>query len=360
MLEIDGSFGEGGGQLLRTAVALAAITGTPLGITHIRAKRDKPGLAPQHFAAVRAVAEICGAHVEGLELRSQTLAFTPGAIRSGSYRFEVGTAGSITLVLQALLPVLVSARGPSQVTVTGGTDVRGAPPVDYFAQVLLRLLAKMGVHASLHVLRRGYYPRGGGEAAIEVFPAVLKPLALESPGPLSALRGIAHVANLPAHVAERMRAAAVATLAGIGRIAQIKTQVLNPDAAYGAGGAIVLWAETAHSVLGAGRVAERGVPAEALGTSAATENLSDLACGGALDTHAADQILIYTALAGRPSRFTARELSSHARTAMWLIGQFMPMRFATKTNGACLTLTVSPAQEFQSPDSANLASPGLP
>lgn len=359
MLEIDGSFGEGGGQLLRTAVALSAITGTPLGITNIRAKRDKPGLAPQHLAAVRAVAEICGARVEGLELRSQSLAFTPGEIRSGSYRFGIGTAGSITLVLQALLPVLVAARGPSHVTVTGGTDVRGAPPLDYFSRVLLRLLEKMGVDARLHVLRRGYYPRGGGEAAIEVFPGPLRPLVLESPGPLTALYGIAHVGNLPAHVAQRMRDAAVATLAGLGKVAQIETQVLNRDLAFGAGGSVVIWAETAHSVVGAGRVAERGMRAEDLGTSAATELLSDVACGGALDTHAADQVLIYAALAGCRSSFTTRELSSHARTAMCLIGQFMPMRFETKTNGACMTLTVSRAEAFQSPDCATLASAGL-
>ena len=345
MLEIDGSYGEGGGQLLRTAVALAAITGTPLGIFNIRAKRDKPGLAPQHLAAVRAVAAVCGARVDGLELRSQALSFTPGEIRPGSYRFDVGTAGSITLVLQALLPVLVSARGPSHVTVSGGTDVRAAPPLDYFAKVLLRLLRSMGIVAHVEVLRRGYYPRGGGEVAIEVSPSVLHPLVRDSAGPLSAVHGIAHVGNLPAHIAERMRSAALETLAGLGQQVRIEVQVLGPDAAFGRGGAVVLWAEAAHSVLGAGRVAERGVRAEALGVSAATDLRTALACGAALDVHAVDQMLIYMAMARATCRFSACALSSHAETAMWLIERFMPTRFSTKPHGAYAQITAYPTRD---------------
>jgi RNA 3'-terminal phosphate cyclase (ATP) len=343
MLDIDASFGEGGGQLLRTGVALSAITGTAVRFSQIRAKRDKPGLAPQHLAAVKAVAEICSAQVEGLALRAQTLTFMPGKIRSGNFRFDIGTAGSITLLLQALLPVLISASGPSQMTVTGGTDVRAAPPLDYFSNVLLRLLRTMGVEAQLETRRRGYYPRGGGEVEIRIMPARLKPLQIESCGALTALRGVAHVANLPAHIVERMRAAALEKLGDIGAEAQIETSVLDAERAIGQGGALVLWAETRDSTLGSGRVAERGLRAEVLGESAAAELRADLACGATVDIHAADQLLIYAALARSDSRFTVRELSSHAQTAMWLIGRFLPIRFRTEAQGACVAVTVSHA-----------------
>lgn len=338
MLEIDGSYGEGGGQLLRVAVALSAITGIPVRLTAIRAGRDRPGMAPQHLAAVRAVAELCGARTEGLERRSETLVFAPGALRAGRYRFDVGTAGSITLVLQALLPVLASAPGACEVTVTGGTDVRGAPPLDYFIHVLLPLLRRMGVRARLHVRRRGYYPRGGGEVTLEVAGANLRPLVLESPGTLTAVRGLAHVGNLPAHIAERMRAAATDALGVYGLQARVETQILGPDDAFGPGGAIVLWAAAGGGALGAGRVAERGVRAESLGEAVAAELRGSLACGAALDVHAADQILVYLALAGGPSRFTAPELSSHARTAIWLIGQFTPARFTAEPAGRCIAI----------------------
>lgn len=342
MLEIDGSYGEGGGQLLRVAVALSAITGIPARLTAIRAGRDKPGMAPQHLAAVRAVAEVCGATTEGLERRSETLGFAPGALRAGRYRFDVGTAGSVTLVLQAILPVLASAPGASEVTVTGGTDVRGAPPLDYFIHVLLPLLRRMGLRARLHVRRRGYYPRGGGEMTLEVTGAGLRPLLLESLGTLAGVRGLAHVGNLPAHIAERMRAAATEALGGFGSQARIETQVLGPEAACGHGGAIVLWAAAAGGALGAGRVAERGVRAESLGESAAAELRGSIECGAALDVHATDQVLIYAALAGGPSRFTAPELSSHAMTAMWLIEQFTPTRFTVEPAGRCISIGARP------------------
>lgn len=340
MLEIDASHGEGGGQLLRTAVALSAITGTPVSLRQIRAKRDKPGLAPQHLAAVRAVASVCGAQVEGLELGAQALSFEPGPIQAGDFRFDIGTAGSITLLLQALLPVLLRAPGPSQVRVSGGTDVRAAPPLDYFVHVLLGLLRPMGAAVRLAVRRRGYYPRGGGEVDIRIVPARLQPLQIDTCGELLAVHGMAHIANLPLEIAERMRAAAMDRLAGLGRPLHIEARALGWADAIGAGGACVLWAATRHSLLGAGHVAERGLRAELLGQGAATELRADLACGAALDVHAADQVLIYTALADGDSRFTVRELSRHAQTAMWLIPQFLPVEFRPEAHRAGVAVNV--------------------
>jgi RNA 3'-phosphate cyclase len=338
MIELDGSFGEGGGQLARTAVALSAIAGEPLRLVNVRARRARPGLAPQHLAAVRAVASLCAARCSGLELRSREFTFAPGKLRGGEHRFEVGTAGSVTLVLQALLPVLACAPARSRVVVTGGTDVRAAPPLDYFRHVLLELLSLMGVKTRCEVRRRGYYPRGDGE--VEISAAPRRPRATDFNGDAGAakIEGLAHVGNLPAHIAERMRGAALAALGE--RRARIDTAILGEAEASGQGGAIVLWASAAGSVLGAGCVAERGVRAEKLGAEAGAELAADLDAGAALDAHAADQLLVWLALAGGGS-FTTRALTSHARTAIWLIEQFLPVRFAVAESGGLARVEVS-------------------
>lgn len=326
MIEIDGSTGEGGGQLLRTAVALSAITGRALHLTRVRARRARPGLAAQHLAAVKAVAALCSAQVDGLELASQEIRFDPGPVRAGTHVFDIGTAGSVTLVLQALLPVMLTAPAASRVRVIGGTDVRAAPPLDYLREVLLPLLHRVGVRAGVETVRRGYFPRGGGEVLCEVGPSTLRTVDLTEPGALESIDAFSHVANLPAHIAERMAAAARGLLGDLPEPG-VHVDLLGPEEAVGPGGAIVLRARTARSLLGAGRVAQRGVPAEQLGSEAAAELLADLAGGAGLDLHASDQLPIYLALAGPGSRFTVRTITSHAQTAMWLIERFLPVRF---------------------------------
>lgn len=334
MLELDGSYGEGGGQLVRTAVALSAITGRAVTIRNVRANRDKPGLAPQHVAAVQAVAALAGASVEGVELRSRSIRFSPRAPGGGSFRFDVGTAGSLTLLLQALLPVMIASGKPCDVEIIGGTDVRMAPPLDYFREVLLGLLSRMGAQVRLEARRRGYYPRGGGEVRVSVSPSALRPAGFDAPGALRSISGLAHVANLPEHIATRMRASALERLASVrGATPDIACRVLGPDEATGPGGAIVAWAHTERTVLGAGRAAERGVRAEALGEAAGEELAADLAAGAAVDLHAADQLLVYFALA-QGGALTTRAVSLHARTCIWLIEQFLPVRFEVSQAGA--------------------------
>lgn len=329
MLQIDASYGEGGGQLVRTAVALSAITGMPVRLQNMRAGRDRPGLAPQHVAAVRALAALCDATCTGLELRSQTLTFEPARLRAGTFRFDVGTAGSVTLVLQALLPALMHAPGPCTVTVGGGTDVRAAPPLDYFRQVLLGLLQHLGANVACRVRRRGYYPRGGGEVEVTVQPTRLQAADFVVRGRVSRARGLAHVANLPLQIAERMRDAAREAARNLGVAFDIDTAVLGPDDAVGTGGAVACWVQTENTVLGAGRVAQRGVRAETLGQETGAELAADMTAGVCFDMHAADQMLVYLAQTG--GRFTTRAISSHARTAIWLIRQFMPVRFRVDT-----------------------------
>jgi len=339
MLEIDGCYGEGGGQLVRTAVALAAITGIAVTISNIRAKRANPGLAAQHLTAVNAVATLCGAEVNGLALKTQRLTFQPGRLRGGDFQFDVGTAGSVTLVLQALLPAMVHSGERVRVRIIGGTDVRAAPPFDYFQRVLLALLRRMGARVHGELLRRGYYPRGGGEALVVVEPGQLQAMQLDCAGELRKLSVHAHIANLPPHVVVRMQNAAMEPLRkfGISEPA-ITAQVLGRNEAYGQGGAIVLWAETGFSVLGAGRVAQRGVRAELLGKEAGTELAADLDAGVSLDIHASDQLLLYMALAGGGSRITARTLTSHAQTTIWLIEQFLPVRFERADCGTAVSI----------------------
>jgi RNA 3'-terminal phosphate cyclase (ATP) len=288
---------------------------------------------------VRAVAAACGGTVEGLALGSQDISFFPGELRGGSFEFDVGTAGSVPLVLQALLPSMVASGHRFEARLIGGTDVRAAPPLDYLEHVLIPLLARLGVRASVRCLRRGYYPRGGGIVDVRVEPHALGGCAFESPGRMLAMHGVAHAAGLPAHVPERMRASAVAQLPACGDIG-IEARI--DGEASGAGGAIVIWAQTEHTILGAGRVARRGVPAETLGGEAGSELAADLRAGATLDVHAADQILVYLALGGGGS-FLTRSLSLHARTAMWLIGQMLPMRFSVSARGALEHVAVSRA-----------------
>ncbi len=340
-LQIDGAYGEGGGQLVRTAVALAALTGTPIRVGNIRARRDKPGLAAQHLTAVRAVATLCDADVSGMELHAQQIEFKPQALRGGEFRFDVGTAGSVTLVLQAVLPALIAGRERAHVVVVGGTDVRWSPPVDYLREVVLPLIGRIGAKVRLEVLRRGYYPRGGGEVHAEIVPAALQPIQLSESGVLESLNARVHVSNLPRHIAERMRDAMIARLEPVTKQAvQVEMLSLGPEDAFGPGGAVVAWARTRHSFLGAGRVAERGIRAEELGDAVGRSLAADLVAGVTLDLHASDQLLVYLALAGGRSLFKTHRLSSHARTAMWLIEQFLPVRFQVTGTGELVTVEV--------------------
>ncbi|AOS96941.1 RNA 3'-terminal phosphate cyclase [Microbulbifer aggregans] len=341
-LAIDGSYGEGGGQLSRYAVALAAISGRSLHLKNIRAGRAKPGLMAQHLAALRAVAEVCGGVLEGAELGAQEVYFRPGPIRGGEYHFDVGTAGSVVLVLQALLPVALKADSAVQLSMAGGTDVRMAPPVDYLTRVFLPWLARMGVRVQIESIRHGYYPRGGGRVNLRVQPCrSLLPLTADMPGALQRIAGVSHVAHLPSHIAERMAKSAREVLEGLGPI-QVEEQVLTDVEAFGSGGALVLVAETENSQLGAAAVAERGIPAERLGEEAGRALLAELEAGAAVDVHACDQLLLYAAMAAESSRLAVREVSRHAQTVMWLVEQFLPTRFTVTPCGSLFHIDVHP------------------
>lgn len=329
MLRIDGSRGEGGGQLVRQAVALAAITRKPVKLLRARANRHPPGLAPQHVAAVQGVADLCGAETRGLQLRAQTFEFVPGPVPGGRYKIDVGTAGSVALVLQAVVPVALSAAGPVELAVTGGTDVHRAPAWDYTASVWVRTLRCLGLDVTLEIERRGYFPRGGGLVRALVRPGTPSPLSLPSRGSVREIRGVVHASNLPAHIPARMLARATERLERYGPVA-LERQLLGDDRAVGAGGAVAVWADCGNVRLGASAVARRGVPAEAVADEAVASLVKDLEAGATLDLHASDQILIHLALADGPSDYVVRSESCHASTIVVLLQQFLPVRWQTE------------------------------
>lgn len=341
MIEVDGSYGEGGGQLLRMAVALSALTRKEVTVSRIREGRPNPGMAPQHVTALRAVSDLASASVEGLEPGSSRVVFRPGEIRGGVRSFDVGTAGSITLVLQACLPVAFAAKESTRLRVVGGTDVQWSPPLDYFARVFLPLVRRIGGQADLLSHRRGYYPRGGGDVEIAIQPtAAWSPLALSDPGAVERVRGIAHVSNLSADIPKRMAKAALRGLHGVSD-AKIEERVYSQGDAVGQGGALVLWVERAQALLGATSLAERGKSSDRVGEEAAAMLTAEIRSDATVDVHAADQIVPYLALADRPSSFLVREVSAHLRTMAWLVPKFLGRAIEFQSIGELSRVKVS-------------------
>ncbi len=317
MLEIQGDILEGGGQILRTSLSLAALLQKDIHISRIRGKRKPPGLKPQHFTTVKAVATICEAEVEGLKEGSQDLFLRPRKRPSGKFQFDVGTAGSVTLVMQALMPIAASAKGPMEFQLSGGTDVKWSPTLDYVHSVLLPNLSKLGFSCEVLLRRRGHYPRGGGMVELKTMPAGrLKPLRLLERGTISRITGVSHCVKLPAHVARRQAEAAEKYLVGKGLakpIIDVEAYAPDADRHLGPGSGINLCAE-ASAVLGGDSIGERGKPAEDVGAEAAEKLVGAIDSGAALDPHMGDMIVPYMALAYGRSEVTVSELTLHTIT----------------------------------------------
>jgi len=323
---IDGSLGEGGGQMLRTSLAMSAITGRPLIINNIRANRPKPGLARQHLTGLELIGKICHAQVKGAEIGSTHVEFQPGRIEHGEYLVDVGTAGSITLVLQTILPVLASKKGSSQIILTGGTDVKWSPPVDYYTMVLFPILKKMGLICSLDVERRGYFPRGGGRVTATIeSPDKLLPLELEPFSEPKKIGGLINITDLPLKIADRIKDAALDILPD----AEIRIQHMEKGPGQGVG--IVLAAMDGRTILGSSSLGERGKSAEKVGAEAARFLLAEINGGGSCDLNASDQLLPYLALAG--GSLSASKLTGHASTNIGIIEKFCTEKFDMNRNG---------------------------
>jgi len=329
-LTIDGAHGEGGGQILRTAVSLAAILKRPIRIESIRAKRRNPGLAAQHLTSVRAAATVCGAELEGDALGSTILNFTPEkGVRAGNYDFDVaearegGSAGTAPLVLQTILLPLAFAQGTSHISISGGTHMLWAPTFDYVAEIWTPALGMLGVCAELDLHACGWYPIGRGEISATVHGAgknfTLAPLSVLERGSLLSVEGRVVASNLPAHVAVRMANRASYQLKELDTTISI-AQMSLPAASAGA--AIFLKAVYANCSTGFCAVGERGKPAEDVADEAARQLLAHHSSGAALDLHLGDQILAPLAFAEGPSEFTVESVSRHLQTNKWVIEQF--------------------------------------
>jgi RNA 3'-terminal phosphate cyclase (ATP) len=334
MLDLDGSMGEGGGQILRSSLALSMVTGTPVRICNIRARRARPGLMRQHLTAVQAAARVSGARTEGAEVGSREIAFTPGEVRPGEYRFDIGTAGSSTLIFQTVLPALLHAGGTSRVTIAGGTHNPQAPPFDHLDRVFLPLLRRMGVRVEAVLERSGFYPAGGGQLAVTIDPPVrLAGLELLARGEIRSRRATAILSRLPRHIAER-ELREVARETGWDPASLEIREVDSP----GPGNLVLLEVESETLTEIFAGFGERGVRAEEVADRALREMRRYLDAGVPVGEHLADQLLLPFALAGAGA-FATLPLSLHATTQIELIPRFLDVRIEV-TEGAAGNVVV--------------------
>ncbi|MGA2810225.1 MAG: RNA 3'-terminal phosphate cyclase [Candidatus Acidiferrum sp.] len=338
-IELDGAAGEGGGQILRTSLSLSMVTGRPFRVENIRAGRRKPGLLRQHLTAVLAAAEISGAHVEGAVLGSKSLSFAPGAVRSGEYKFAVGTAGSATLVFQTLLPALMLASGPSVLTIDGGTHNLAAPPFDFLEKTFLSFVRRMGPRISVRLNRYGFYPAGGGSITAEIEPVEkLAALEIMHSGENPRVTGRAVLANLPGHIAAR-ELGAVARRFGLEKSS---LEILHTKNSAGPGNVVMVECQSADAIHVFTAFGRLGVSAEQVAEEAIEQ--AQVFIGGrvAADEHLADQILLPMAL-GEGGSFSTTNLTSHSVTNMGVIQKFLQARFEIeKSHGQSYAVRVSP------------------
>jgi RNA 3'-terminal phosphate cyclase (ATP) len=329
-IEIDGSYGEGGGQILRTSLALSILTQRPVRIRRIRAGRKSPGLKPQHLMSTQAAAQICDGRTEGAELGATELSFHPGSIRVGRYTFDVaakaGSAGSVGLIFQTVLLPLGFVRAPSRIVFKGGTHVPWSPTADYLRDVFLPTVATMGVGAELDVPECGFYPIGGGtmNATIHPFRSPLKPLRIKDRGALKKLRVSSAVANLPLSIADRQLNRAIGCLAEHGMASQGESRSVESP---GKGTYCFILAEFEQMRAGFSALGAIGKRSEQVADEAAGAFLRFWNLPGALDHHLADQIVLFMAVAKGESEVVLSEMTEHLKTNIWVVEQFLPVKF---------------------------------
>ncbi len=344
MVEIDGSYGEGGGQILRTALSLSCLFQMPFRIFNIRKARKKPGLMPQHLTAIHAAQHVSCAEVKGDIMGSMELVFLPRPIRGDVFSFDIGTAGSTALVLQAVLPAFVQRRREATFMLKGGTHVPFSPSYHYLSGVFAPLLERLGIRLELSIESYGFYPKGGGAIRATLYPAgELKHLKLLARGRLIRITGQSGVGNLPLAIAERQREAALeALLSRIGPLACPSDIGLIEAPTRGQGTFIYLQAEAEYARAGFTSLGERGKRAEEVGEEAADELARHYASKAALDSHAADQIVLYLSLCSDQSRFTTSCVTNHLTTNLWTIGLFRTFRYSIEgALGETGTITVN-------------------
>lgn len=332
IVRIDGSTGEGGGQVVRTSLSLAAVFNERLVIENVRANRDEPGLKAQHLACVRALATLTDADVEGDERGSERVVFEPDEPKGGEYDVEVGTAGAVTLVAHAILPAALHADGDVAFRIRGGTHVRWSPTFEHLERVFLSILRDAGADVSVELVRRGHYPQGGGEIVLRVSPSSLSSVEPRR-GELERVEGVSHACGLPEHIVERQAQAARETVRDgldVSVDVDIEEEHVDEEDAPSKGTAVTLVGQ-AGTLLGGSALGERGKPAEEVGAEAAEELVSAVESGADVDEYVADQLVPYVALAG--GNYDAPRVTSHLETNVEITSKFAQVSL----DGTCVS-----------------------
>ncbi len=339
MLEIDGAVHSGSGTLLRYAGALATLLGEPLHLFRIRAKREKPGLRPQHLQALRACCELCSGKLEGDQVGSLEVFYRPGSeIRGGGYHWDIGTAGSATMLAFCVLPLGIFGGSPSRFTIRGGLFQDHAPTFFHMQNVLLPVLDRMGIRSALHMARPGFVPEGQGELVLEVSPrkGAIEPLLARKQGEISQVRGIALASHLRAEmVADRMAAEATALLKKAGLTATI--DILEDDRAVQKGAALLIWIQTETGCrLGSDQAGKRGRRSENIASHVVKALREDLHSGATTDRFLADQLILFAALAEGRTEYIVPRMTDHVASNLWLVEKMLGVR--TKWEGNLLRI----------------------
>ncbi|MCL1984454.1 MAG: RNA 3'-terminal phosphate cyclase [Methanomassiliicoccaceae archaeon] len=339
MLEIDSSKGEGGGQVVRSSVALSAITGIETHLTRIRENRPTNGLSKQHCVAVNAVADMTGSEVIGNHAGSRELLFRPGNRQTSQIELDIGTAGSVSLVLQAIMLAGRNHREKLRIDVRGGTNVMWAPPVDSYQQILFPLMERMGIKARLEIKDRGFYPEGGGRVMAELDPiGDISPLVIGDLGELRGIEGICYIQHLKDRIKDDMISACVEML-DLDCPVDINIQRMSGNS-KGAGLSLVAVYENGR--LGSNVLTTKGHPAKQAGEDVAKDLMKEMFSGATMDVYTADQLLPYMAMANGPSEFTVSRISKHLLSQMDTLETFLDVRFGVERKGPVYNLSVTP------------------
>jgi len=349
VVEVDGSFGEGGGQSLRTAVCFSIALGVPIHVTRIRAGRKVPGLRPQHSATIKILGEICSAEVDGAEVGSTELRFSPGEVKSAHGSFDLGTAASIPLVLQAVVPALSLAEASYDLELVGGTDVPWAPTSDYLDRVVSPAMGAAGIRFSFLVGRRGYYPNGGGKATVHIDPCErVEPFSLGSTrGPGDSGSGnvslVSRCGRLPVGVAERQARAAISTLRSRG--VEVAEKVVSLEDSYSPGSSTLVSISGDGCYIGGDAIGARGRPAETVGREASERFLDGFSTRARVDAHLADMLAPVLSLSKSPSSLMIPYVTEHLKTSLHVAAQFTSATHTIEDRGGAALLTISPPQQ---------------
>ncbi|MBI5603159.1 MAG: RNA 3'-phosphate cyclase [Deltaproteobacteria bacterium] len=331
MITIDGSYGEGGGQILRTALSLSVIFGIPVRIEQIRNNRKKPGLMPQHLTAVKALQEICQARVDGAVIGSKELSFEPGRVKPGEYSFDVGTAGSTSLIFQSLLLPLTLSGGDSLVRLKGGTHVPWSPPFHYLEWVFLPVLVRMGIQVQMKLKKWGWYPKGGGEIEARIKPVKqLMPLSLGQPWKPAWIKCFCASSHLPEHIREREKQQVEELLSP--KALQAHYELIEGPSP-GQGNIVFIAAGGGPGYAGFSSLGQRGKRAEQVAGEAVDSLLAFMESGASVEAHLADQLVPYLALAQGPSEILVQRISSHLKTNLWVVRQFCQVNITLSEEG---------------------------